>query len=108
VATALGGCATSLNVVGDPYAAPAKFQFLRCEDIAKELAAAQAKDLELRALMDRSGSGVGGSTVNVLVYGPDLRQVESNLRQLRESAGEKRCSDAVIKTAPKTDIAPLH
>src|ERR1700674_2794852 len=61
VAAALGGCATSLNLVGDPFMAPARFQFLRCEDIAKRLAAAQARDQELRGLMERADTGVWGS-----------------------------------------------
>ena len=107
-AAALGGCAGSLNIVGDPYTAPAKFQFLRCEDIAKRLAAAQARDQELRGLMERANRGVGGSAVNMLVYEPDLQTVQSELRQLRDTAGEKRCSDEILKAAPKADIAPLR
>ena len=35
LAVSLAGCTSSLNVIGDPFVAPAKFQFLRCEDIAK-------------------------------------------------------------------------
>jgi hypothetical protein len=90
IAAALGGCATASL---DPFNAPAKFQFLRCEDIAKRLVDNQTRERELRALMDRAGSGVGGTTVNTLVYGPDLQNVLSELRQLREAAAEKRCAD---------------
>jgi hypothetical protein len=105
IAAALAGCASSsFNI--DPITAPRKFQFLRCDDIAKAITAAEKRDKELRDLMDRSGDGVGGSTVNVLVYGPDLQSVQSELRQMREMAGEKRCSDEVLKAAPKTERAP--
>src|SRR5215469_17811070 len=87
----LGGCAASLSV--DPFVAPAKFQFLRCEDIAKRLVATQAREQELRGLMDRASAGTGGSAVNMLVYQPDYRTVQSELRQLHEAAVEKQCPD---------------
>ena len=90
---ALGGCATSLNVVGDPFVAPAKFQFLRCEDIGKRLRTSQRREKELRVLMDRASTGTGGSAVNMFVYQPDYQTVQSELRQLREAAVEKRCPD---------------
>ena len=90
----LGGCTTSLNIIGDPFMAPAKFQFLRCEDLAKRLVAAQAREQELRGLMDRASAGTGGSAVNMLVYQPDYQTVQSELRQLHEAAAERQCNDA--------------
>ena len=108
MAAALGGCATAANVVGDPFVAPAKFQYLRCEDIAKRLASDQAKERELRALMDRASTGTGGGAVNALVYGPDLGTMQAELRQLRQAAVDKRCSSEVLKAAPKSDIGALH
>jgi hypothetical protein len=104
-ATALAGCASSSFSI-DPITAPQKFQFLRCEDIAKQIAAGQARDKELRALMDKAGDGVGGTAVNALVYAPDLQITQSELRQLHETAGEKRCSDESLKVAPKTEGPP--
>jgi hypothetical protein len=97
----LGGCTTSLNIIGDPYMAPAKFQFLRCEDIAKRLVAVQAREQELRGLMDRASAGTGGPAVNMLVYQPDYRTVQSELRQLHETAAEKQCPDEIGKADPK-------
>jgi hypothetical protein len=111
LAVLLGGCSTSLNVVGDPFVAPAKFQFLRCEDIAKRLVATEARERELRGLMDRASTDTGGSAVNLLVYQPDYQTVQSELRQLREAAVEKQCpdeprkADEARKTGPKVDIA---
>jgi hypothetical protein len=107
IAAALGGCATSLNdIVGDPFIQSAKFRYLRCEDIAKRLVIAQARDQELRGLMDRASTGVGGTAVNVMVYGPDLKAVESELRELHRTEGEKRCADEAIKAPPKPEAAP--
>jgi hypothetical protein len=102
----LGGCATSLNV--DPFVAPAKFQFLRCEDIAKRLVATKAREQELHTLMDRAEAGFGGPAVNMLVYQPDLQTVQSELRQLRDAAVEKQCPDDARKVAPKADVGKPH
>jgi hypothetical protein len=106
LAATLGGCATSLNV--DPFVAPAKFQFLRCEDIAKRLVATQTREHELRTLMDRAETDFGGPAVNMLVYQPDLQTVQSELRQLRDAAVEKRCPDEARKVAPKADVGKPH
>jgi hypothetical protein len=97
----LGGCTTSLNIIGDPFMAPAKFQFLRCEDIAKRLVATQARERELRGLMDRASVDTGGSAVNMLVYQPDYRTVQSELRQLHETAADKQCPDETGKVDTK-------
>ena len=111
LAVSLGGCSTSLNVVGDPFVAPAKFQFLRCEDIAKRRVATEAREHELRGLMDRASTDTGGSAVNMLVYQPDYQTVQSELRQLHEAAVEKQCpeearkADDTRKTGPKGDVA---
>lgn len=105
---ALGGCASSLNVVGDPFVAPAKFQFLRCEDIAKRLVETQRKERELRVLMDRAETGTGGSAVNMLVYQPEYQTVQSELRQLHEAAVEKRCPPESRKSNLKGDTDKTH
>ena len=111
LAVSLAGCTSSLNVIGDPFVAPAKFQFLRCEDIAKRLVATQAREKELRGLMDRASTDTGGSAVNMLVYQPDYQTVQSELRQLHEAAVEKQCpeeppkADETRKVGPKGDIA---
>lgn len=101
LAASLAGCTTSLNAISDPFVAPAKFQFLRCEDIAKRLAATEAREQELRALMDRAGASTGGSAVNMLVYQPDYQTVQSELRQLHEAEVEKQCLDETRKAGGK-------
>ncbi len=101
IAVSLGGCASSVNIVGDPFVAPQKFQFLRCEDIAKRLVSTKAREQELRTLMDRSSAGTGGSTVNLLVYQPDYQQVTSELQQLEEAQVEKQCPPEPAKPEPK-------
>ncbi len=90
IAAGLGGCSSTLNIV-DPYVAPQKFQFLRCQDIAKRLVTTQQREQELRTLMDRSSAGTGGSTINLFVYQPEYQSVTSELQQLKDAAVEKSC-----------------
>jgi hypothetical protein len=103
IAVSLGGCTSTLNLIGDPFVAPQKFQFLRCQDIAKRLVGAQAREQELRTLMDRSSAGTGGSTVNLFVYQPEYQSVTSELQQLKDAAVEKNCPPEPAKDAAKPD-----
>jgi hypothetical protein len=91
IAISLGGCASTVNIVGDPFVQPEKFHFLRCEDIAKRLVSTRAREQELRTLMDRAAAGAGGSAVNLVVYQPEYQTVTSELQQLRAAAAEKNC-----------------
>ncbi len=101
LAASLGGCSTSLNIIGNPFMSPAKYQFLRCQDIAQRLVGMQARERELRGLMDRADAGTGGTAVNMFVYQPDYRMVQSELQQLHEAAVEKQCPDENGKPYPK-------
>ena len=100
-ALSLGGCASTVNMVGDPFVAPRKFQYLRCEDIAKRLIITRNREQELRTLMERSGAGAGGSTVNLFVYQPEYQTVSSELQQLKEAMVEKQCPPEPAKTDVK-------
>jgi hypothetical protein len=97
VAAFLGGCTSSVNIVGDPFVSPRKFQYLHCRDFAKRVADTQKREQELRTLMDRSAAGTGGSTVNLFVYEPEYRSVLSELQQLKEAAAEKNCKPEPAK-----------
>jgi hypothetical protein len=107
LAAAFGGCA---ETIGDPYVAPGKFRFLRCPDIAAGQDTAEARHTELLALMERSGAGVGGGAVNTFVYGPDLNNVEAELRALQQTAAEKNCPANTTKAPgkPEPGMGPIH
>jgi hypothetical protein len=110
LAVALGGCAGVMETVGDPYVAPGKFHFLKCPDLATRLDAAEARHKELLALMERSGNGVGGGAVNMLVYQPDVNNIEAELRALQQAAAEKNCPANVTKAPakPEPGMGPIH
>ena len=54
--------------------------------------------------------GVGGGTVNAFVYGPDLNNVEAELRALQQTAAEKNCPVNTTKAPgkPEPGMGPIH
>ena len=60
-------------------------------------------DLPASAL--NASAGTGGTAVNMFVYRPDYQSVQSELRQLREAAAEKKCPDGTPKPETKGDVA---
>jgi hypothetical protein len=56
--------------------------------------------------MERSGVGV----VNTFVYGPDLNNVEPELRALQQAAAEKNCPANIAKAPgkPEPGMGPIH
>ena len=129
LAMVLAGCTTVMDTVGDPFVQPGKYDFLRCQEIAVQLAGMEARRKELHELMDTANAGFGGSAVSMFVYAPDLREVDAALNLLHKTSGEKRCDDGkeVGTAAPsppaaaaapaatpaaagvsKGDLGPLH
>jgi hypothetical protein len=107
-ALALAGCSTVVDTVGETFIQPGKYNFLRCQEIAQQITGMEARSKELHELTDRANASAGGPAVNMLVYGPDLREVDASLRLLRKTSGEKRCDDdkAPGKETAKIPIAP--
>jgi hypothetical protein len=95
-----------METFGDPYIVPGKFRFLRCPDIAARQDIADARHKELLALMERSGV----DAVNTFVYGPDLKNVEAELRALQQTAAEKNCPANITKAPgkPEPGMGPIH
>jgi hypothetical protein len=104
----LAGCTTVMDTVGDPFVQPGKFDYLRCQEIAQNLVAMEARSKELHELMDKANAGLGGGAVSMFVYGPDLREVDAALSLLHKTSGEKRCDNGkeVGTAAPSPPAAP--
>jgi hypothetical protein len=102
-----GGCVAVNSYLGDQVVQPAKFRFLGCKDIAERLKENENRKIELHALMDRAATGIGGTAVNVVVYGPELGQIDGELNLLRRTAGEKRCEAEVMAPAAPP-LVSLH
>lgn len=102
LAPPLLGCAQNLDL-GILYAAPGKYDYLRCEDLPARLAAALKREKELTDLMTRANQEAGGAVVNVVAYSADLAQVRADMKILRQAAIDKKCGN--IEPAPEVTPA---
>lgn len=102
LAPGLLGCAQNLDL-GVLYAAPGKYDYLRCEDLRPRLAASLKREKELNDLMTRANQEAGGAVVNVVAYSADLAQVRADMKILRQAAVDKKCGDI---EAPPPAAAP--
>jgi hypothetical protein len=92
LAPPLGGCAANLDL-GILYAAPGKYDYLRCEDLAPRLANSVAREKQLVELMNRANQDVAGPVVNLVTYSTDLAQVRADQKNLRQAAVDKKCGN---------------
>lgn len=99
----LMGCAQNLDL-GILYAAPGKYDYLRCEDLPGRLANALKREKELTDLMTRANQEAGGAVVNVVAYSADLAQVRADMKILRQAAVDKKCGD--IEPVPAAQPPP--
>jgi hypothetical protein len=94
----LGGCAANLDL-GILYAAPGKYDYLRCEDLPPRLKGAVAREKELLALMSRANQDAAGPAVSAVAYSADLAQVRADMKNLRQAAVDKKCGN--VEPAPE-------
>lgn len=89
----LGGCAAiGEQAANAAFVSPGKYDFHDCHDIATQLAQTQARELELRQLMDRSAQGPGGEFVNTIAYRSDYQRARAELKLLEDTAANKNCA----------------
>ncbi len=89
----VSGCtALSDNDALSVYAAPGKYDFLDCQSIATRLAAATAREAQLKDLIGRANEAAGGAIVSAMVYQDDYNTVRADVRALRKAADDKKCS----------------
>jgi hypothetical protein len=102
---AFGGCA---ETIGEPYVAPGQIPFPALPRYRRAPGHRGSPHTELLALMKRAG--VGGGAVNTFVYGPDLNNVEAELRALQQTAAEKNCPVNTTKAPgkPEPGMGPIH
>ncbi|MDC7786535.1 hypothetical protein PQJ75_05240 [Rhodoplanes sp. TEM] len=86
----LGGCAQNLDL-GILYAAPGKYDYLRCQDLPARLAGAVAREKQLNDLIARANQEPGGQVVSTAAYSADLAQARAEQKMLRQTAVDKNC-----------------
>lgn len=97
------GCAQNLDL-GILYAAPGKYDYLRCEDLPGRLANALKREKELSDLMIRANQEASGAVVSVVAYSADLAQVRADIKILRQAAVDKKCGNI----EPAAEVPPAQ
>ncbi|NVO16974.1 MAG: hypothetical protein HXX10_23355 [Rhodoplanes sp.] len=95
----LGGCAQNLDL-GILYAAPGKYDYLRCQDLPPRLAGAVAREKQLDDLISRANQEPAGAVVSSAAYSADLAQVRAEQKILRQAAVDKNCGSIEPGAAP--------
>ncbi|RAI45566.1 hypothetical protein [Rhodoplanes roseus] len=100
----LGGCAQNLDL-GILYAAPGKYDYLRCQDLPGRLALAVAREKQLNDLIARANQEPSGVAVSTAAYSADLAQARAEQKMVRQTAVDKNCG-SVEAGAPPPGTAP--
>jgi hypothetical protein len=100
-----GGCAQSLDL-GILYAAPGKYDYLRCEDLPARLVGAIEREKKLEDLIARANQDAAGPIVSQAAYSADLAQAKAEQRTLRAAAVDKKCGSIEPGSAPSGAAPP--
>jgi hypothetical protein len=91
----LAGCAGSVSEFGDnmttAFADPAKYDFYDCKQLQNERKAINTHIDELKRLMAKAETGVGGPVVAEMVYRQDYISYRGQLKFLDEAWRRNKC-----------------
>ena len=91
--TFLAACASSaLENPFTAFADPGQYEFLNCEQLAAQRTARQAREQELKLLMDKAEQSTGGAFVNLIAYKSDYITAQEDLKVIEATAHVKKCS----------------
>ena len=83
--------ACALDQVGSIYAAPGKYDTVKCPDLTAFSISLSQREKELNSLMDRANQDATGPVVNALIYSPEFERVRANLASVKKAAADKNC-----------------
>ncbi len=83
--------AAACSNVEDLFVAPGKYAIYNCTELANQGRVAAARERELKELMAKASAGAGGGVVNVLAYRNEYLANQGQLKQLEQTAVEKKC-----------------
>lgn len=99
-AALLAACAVSDDQAARFLVAPDKYQLFRCDAIAREVKARATREQELKQLMAKAGTGLGGQLIGDLAYRSEYLSVRGDLNELRRAAADKHCAETPSDSAP--------
>lgn len=96
----LCGCALNEGA-GTFLADPSHYQFFHCDDLKSQWKTLQAREQDLRNLMDKADEG-GAAVIATLTYRTDYEAVLSEEKNLQRIAAEKKCTLAPAYQSDQT------
>jgi len=77
--------------MGGFFVDPGKYEFYACEQIAANRKAVEAREQQLKLLMDKAEKGVGGAVVNVIAYKAEYVAAQDEFKVIDATARDKKC-----------------
>jgi hypothetical protein len=70
---------------------PGKYEFYSCEQIAANRKVVEAREQQLKLLIDKAEKGAGGAVVNVIAYKGEYVAAQDELKVIDATARDKKC-----------------
>jgi hypothetical protein len=103
---ALSGCAEMSDSMTQAFADPAKYELYDCKQLETERKNLGNRATELRALMAKAETGVGGSVVAELAYRNDYVAVRGQARFAEEAWRKNKCIEGMPSSTPPPPTRP--
>jgi hypothetical protein len=104
VCVALAACSSTSESTMTFFAAPGKYQYHDCDQLATAMKATTARQKDLKGLIDKAEQGVAGAFVGAIAYKTDHLAATEDLKLLEAATREKNCltsetwrSNAIIR-----------
>jgi hypothetical protein len=91
VCVILAACSSTSESTMTFFAAPGKYQYHDCDQLATAMKATIARQKDLKGLMDKAERGAGGAFVSTIAYKTDYLAATEDLKLLEAATREKNC-----------------
>jgi hypothetical protein len=88
---AVAACSSSSESTMTFFAAPGKYQYHNCDQLATAVKTTSARQKELKTLIDKAAQGAAGVFVGTIAYKSDYLAATEDLKLLDIAAREKNC-----------------
>lgn len=99
-AALLAGCAGSAPELGTVLVTPGRFETLTCQQLAVQQAAAEKRERELSALIDKASAEPGGAVVATVAYRSDHAAAGDLVVLVHDAVARKGCAAADAAPGP--------
>jgi hypothetical protein len=99
----LSGCASMSDDMTSAFADPAKYALYDCKQLEAERKRLAVRSAELRGLMEKAQTGVGGPVVAEMAYGNDYVLVRGQAKNAEEAWRQSKCHETPVAVPAVND-----